>query len=277
MALLTIQTDDVGMTKSINEATQRAVQLGAIDAASLMVPCPNFDDIADFCASTSGCEWGVHFTMTCEWPQLRWGPISRATAVRSLCNMEGHFHSTIDEATRVATPEAVALELAAQIEAAAQRKIRLTYIDSHMYAIYSRSDLMAAYIEVAGSAGLLALIDGAVFRRAPLPRSVLKPHCVVIERTIRYTRSNAPSSEQWSDGYIRQLSDASGERNQLLLHVGMDDAESRQFLGHHNPYGAAWRARDTHFAYSGGLADALAQRGIVRCGWSAYAPLPGHY
>lgn len=275
--MLTVQADDVGMTVSINQATRQAVELGVIDAASIMVPCPYFDDISSFCAASTDCDWGVHGTLTCEWPQLRWGPVSEGLAVRSLCDSQGYFYSTIDDFKRTATPEAVALELAVQIEVARQRRIQLTYIDCHMYAVYSRPDLMGAYVETARSEGLLALVDGVVFQRALLPLALLQPHCVVIQRTIRHTRSSVPPPNRWHAAYTQQLANVSGMRNQLLLHLGIDDPVARASLGHQNPYGAAWRARDTRFAVSNALARTLRQRGIERCRWSRYATVGGRH
>lgn len=270
-ALLTIQADDVGMVASINAATRSAVQLGTIDAASLMVPCPHFDEIADFCAGSDGCEWGIHATLTCEWPQLRWGPVSRDLAVRSMCDVHGHFFPSVDEFARTASAAAVALELSAQIDIAARRGIRLTYLDCHMYALYARADLMAAYIFAARSAGLLALVDSAVYMRARLPPGLLQPHCVTIQRAIRYTRHDAPSAGQWSQGYSRQVREASGPRNQLLLHLGADDPVSRALIGHRTPYGSAWRARDAEYVHSQGFGSTLSRMGIERRSWSRYA------
>ena len=273
---LTIQADDVGMSPSINEATRKAVLHGVIDAASVMVPCPCFDDIADFCKTAEHVDWGLHATLTCELPRRRWGPTARDTSVASLCGADGHFHASVGEFAQVASPVAVAVEIASQVEAARRRGVRLSYLDCHMYAVYARADLMATYIEAARVAGLSALVDSAVFGRSGLPTDLLTRHCIVIRRTVRYTRIDAPVAGRWGEGYRQQLFNMTGTHNQLLLHLGADDAESRALLGYRGAYGSTWRARDARYVHSTGFNRALRQLRIERRSWSSLGPnVPG--
>src|SRR5260370_35876481 len=49
--LLIVHADDVGMTHSVNAATIKPLDTGAVNAASTMVPCPWFPEIADYAKS----------------------------------------------------------------------------------------------------------------------------------------------------------------------------------------------------------------------------------
>ena len=56
-----------------------------------MVPCPWFREIANSAAGDPALDLGVHLTLTSEWPQYRWGPLSTHSRASGLVDEHGYF------------------------------------------------------------------------------------------------------------------------------------------------------------------------------------------
>src|SRR5437016_1230614 len=133
--LLIVHADDVGVTHSVNAATIKALDTGAVNSASIMVPCPWFPEIADYAKSHPAFDFGLHLTLTSERVYYRWGPVASKDKVPSLVDENGYFHQDWKPTTRINLKE-VDRELRAQIDRAYAMGLRPTHLDSHQYRLF---------------------------------------------------------------------------------------------------------------------------------------------
>ena len=56
-----------------------------------MVPCPWFREIAEAAAADPVLDLGIHLTLTSEWANYRWAPISTVSRASGLIDDEGYF------------------------------------------------------------------------------------------------------------------------------------------------------------------------------------------
>jgi hypothetical protein len=116
--LLILHADDLGMSHSENQASFEALVTGAVNSASIMVPCPWLPEVAFFFRDFSTADLGLHLTLTSEWKNYKWGPAAPRGTVSSLVDSIGYFHESCATLAARARPEEVELELRAQIEKA---------------------------------------------------------------------------------------------------------------------------------------------------------------
>jgi predicted glycoside hydrolase/deacetylase ChbG (UPF0249 family) len=127
-----IHMDDVASAHAANAAYKDLVDFGLISSAAVMVPCPWFPDAAAFCRAHPDVDMGVHLTLTSEWNEYRWGPISTRDPASGLLDNEGYFYRRQLPVQEKGDPEAVYFELKTQIDWAMAAGIDPTHIDSHM-------------------------------------------------------------------------------------------------------------------------------------------------
>lgn len=130
---LLIRLDDIGMNHSVNMAAEKMAKTGLPFSVSLQFACPWYQEAVEILKKYPNVSVGVHLTLTSEWKNYRWGPVTGRTAVPSLVDEVGYFpHSTSSFAKSGYKMEEVETELSAQIERALASGLRITYIDPHM-------------------------------------------------------------------------------------------------------------------------------------------------
>ena len=151
-----LHADDIGMCSEANEAVIPYLLNDQIQSASAMVPCPWFNDIADWYKKHPEMDIGLHLTLTSEWKNYRWGPVSNPSSVPELIDTEGYlWRRVIDVASR--TPVAtIEKEVRAQIERAYERGIKPGHIDTHMGTLYSKVEYAQAFFNIAMEYGIPA-------------------------------------------------------------------------------------------------------------------------
>ena len=127
-----IHTDDIGMCHASVQAFKDLWAFGTVTSGATMVPCPWFPAVAQMCKENHEMDMGVHATLNAEWESYRWGPVSDAGAGSGLRDEAGYFHQSREAVYENANPEAVAVEVNAQVDKAFAAGIDVTHIDTHM-------------------------------------------------------------------------------------------------------------------------------------------------
>lgn len=136
---LIVRGDDIGSSQAANEACIRCFREGIVRSVEVMASAPWFNQAARMLRENPGLDVGVHLTLTSEWENLKWGPLTEAP---SLVDAQGHFFPTTSQRGDFpphtgfleARPklEEVERELRAQIELARRELPRVTHLSSHM-------------------------------------------------------------------------------------------------------------------------------------------------
>lgn len=131
--LLLIRCDDIGMSHSVNLAAKELISTGLIFSASIMFPCPWYQEAVDILKNHLAVSVGIHLTLNAEWKNYRWGPVAGQDRVPSLVDENGYFFPS--RATFFANNpklDEVEIELRAQIERALKSGLKISYLDYHM-------------------------------------------------------------------------------------------------------------------------------------------------
>jgi hypothetical protein len=136
---LIIRGDDIGSAHAANIACIRSYQEGIMKSVEIMVPCAWFPEAARMLNENPGLDVGIHITLTSEWENVKWGPVSNAP---SLTDPNGYFCPMIWPNQQ--RPEELALkslnwkieeieqEIRAQIEMARRNIPHISHLSCHM-------------------------------------------------------------------------------------------------------------------------------------------------
>lgn len=134
--LLIINADDFGVCHSTNGGIQKLMEERTVSSATIMMPCAWAREAAQWSASHSRLDVGVHLTFTSEWDAMKWGPVYRGGPTQSLTTAEGYFHKDAKTFERRADAGQVKQEIAAQIDMALTLGVDVTHADNHMGSLY---------------------------------------------------------------------------------------------------------------------------------------------
>ncbi len=130
--LVILHADDVGMCHGSNVAYLDLLPVGNVRTGSVMVPCAWSPEILHQAAADPSLDLGVHLTLTCEWTNYRWGPISTRDVATGLMDGEGCFFTSVEGFCNGLDAEAAKVEMRAQIERVKAAGVDFTHIDGHM-------------------------------------------------------------------------------------------------------------------------------------------------
>jgi len=140
--LLIVHADDIGMHMDQTDGTFDAMKLGMIKTGSVMVPCPDFNRVANIWKNDANLDLGIHLTLNSDWgKKYGWGSLLPKTQVPSLYNAEGNLWRTPNDLRAHMKVDEAILELEAQIMKCLEAGINPTHIDPHYGCYYDSLDL----------------------------------------------------------------------------------------------------------------------------------------
>jgi chitin disaccharide deacetylase len=267
--VIIIHADDLGETHAVNAAAIQALERGAVNSASMMVPCPWFPEIADFAKSHPDADLGLHLTLTSERVYYRWGPVAPADQVPTLIDENGYLRHDWDDHPRI-DPKQVEIELHAQVERALRMGVHPTHLDSHQYRlIMNGKELFDAMLRVAHGYKLPVFVTRDWFAQYPYLASSVGPDDVVLDHTV--TIDPDVAAQKWADFYLTALKNLQPGVTEFVIHPGFDDEELRAATRERPTWGAAWRQRDYDFFTSEEFRQALQRENIKLITWRELA------
>ncbi len=213
---LIVRADDIGSAHAANVACIRSFRDGIARSVEVMVPCPWFNEATAMLRETPGYDVGVHLTLTSEWANYKWGPITQAP---SLVDSSGHFFATNrDFLAAKWNIHEVEKELRAQIELAKKQIPQVSHLSSHMGTPTSTPELQALVRKLAGEYELPIETPGAQWFRWPA--------------------DNNTTAEQREAALVKALQELKPGIWILVEHPGLDTDEMRA-IGHEGYWNVA--------------------------------------
>lgn len=135
---LIVRADDMGSSHSANIAIRRSYQEGYASSVEVMAVTPWFPEAVKFLEEDKDIDVGVHLTITSEWDNIKWRPLS---FWHSIVDSNSYFFPVRSENAYYpgqSLTEAdidiqeLEFELRAQIELALRRIPRISHLTDHM-------------------------------------------------------------------------------------------------------------------------------------------------
>ncbi len=165
---LIVRGDDIGSSHAANVACIRCYRDGIVRSVEVMVSAPWFNEAAKMLQENPQLDVGVHLTLTSEWENCKWGPMTEAP---SLVDAQGHFYPMTSQRRDFppgtgflqAGPklDEVERELRAQIELALSRLPNVTHLTCHMGTASCTPELSALVDKLAEEYRLPGKVRGA--------------------------------------------------------------------------------------------------------------------
>ncbi len=171
-----LHADDIGMCQASVDAYADLLEFGIMSSAATMAPCPWYPAAAEIFRARQNnprFDIGVHCTLNSEWERFRWGALSTRDPASGLLDADGYFYSRSEPTQERAQPDAIEIELTAQVERVLASGFDVTHMDTHMLTAF-HPRILPAYLRVAKKFNLPAFVlkpEHAWMR--DLPKNVL--------------------------------------------------------------------------------------------------------
>lgn len=146
--VLILHVDDVGMSWDSNTGAINALEKGVATSLSIMMPCPWVPGFFHYLESHKNLDAGLHLTLTSEWRDYRWEPLSGYKTTPGLVDKEGAMWSSVEEVVSHATADEIETEIRAQVERSLKLGWTPTHLDSHMGTLFATPEYLQRYIKV---------------------------------------------------------------------------------------------------------------------------------
>lgn len=174
--VILLHCDDAGMCEEANIAVRNYFETGDLRSAAIMVPCPYAMELVEWAKKQDSPDVGVHLTLTSEWKNYRWGPVSDPAKVPGLIDPEGRMWHDVPEVVSHASAAEVETEVRAQIDKVIAAGFTPSHIDTHMGTLYASLEYLKVFLKIAEEykipANAIDLSDTAIaenFRQAGYP------------------------------------------------------------------------------------------------------------
>ena len=266
---LMIHADDAGLAWSENHATQKGMLKGSISSMSLMVPCPWFYEMAQFCLNHPELDYGIHLTLTGEWKTYPFTPSLSGKKVPSLVNKFGHFHSKRNIIRDFSKSKEVYIELKNQIKIALNMGLKPSHLDSHMYTLGLRQDLLEIYQSLGKEFKLPILLSKKLISyTGENPNNFKLPENKCLESI--FMASFKEFENLGLHGFYNNLLDNLPEGlSILLIHPALASNEMDQITIDHPNFGALWRSQDATYFSSEACTEKLKKNKIKLVNWKS--------
>jgi predicted glycoside hydrolase/deacetylase ChbG (UPF0249 family) len=260
--LVILHADDLGVAHSEDSASFDALNRGAVNSASVMMPTPWVTEVAAYTKAHPNADIGLHLTLTAEWKTYRWGGLVPRDQVPSLYDRDGTFPLLTQTVVVRAKPAEVEKEIRAQIQRAQALGIRPTHLDSHMAALYSTPELFRTYVQVARSYKLPFNFHGTL---TPGTRAALTANDIIPDTVVMAEQAKSPA--EWMRFYVDAVRHLKPGLTQIIVHLGYDDSELRAVTAGYDVFEAKWRQRDYDVMTSPEFQQALKDNHVVLVTW----------
>jgi len=158
--VLILHVDDAGMSFGSNIGAEMALTKGASTSVSVMMPCSWVPGFVMFLKSHPEIDAGLHLTLTSEWEEYRWGPLSGGKQVPGLVDTLGYLWPSVAEVAKHASPNEVEMEINAQIMKARSMGFEPTHLDTHMGTVFGSGEFLLRYINIGIKNNIPVMLPG---------------------------------------------------------------------------------------------------------------------
>ncbi len=146
--VLILHVDDVGMSWDSNQGAIQAMEKGVANSLSVMMPCPWVPGFVHYLKEHPEVDAGLHLTLTSEWKDYRWAPLSGRPAVPGLVDEEGAMWRSVSQVVKHASADEVETEIREQVHRARAMGFEPTHLDSHMGTLFATPQFLERYVKV---------------------------------------------------------------------------------------------------------------------------------
>jgi len=239
--ILILHADDIGMCYEANQSAKDYLDKKEIQSVAMMVPCPWFNEFADWYKQHPDNCCGLHLTMNAEWKWYRWPPVAGVDKVASLVDPDGYLWDDSPLTVFRGKGADVETEIRAQVERALSRGIRPSHIDTHMGTLYGRPDFTAAYLKVAVEYRIPAMVIEMTpkvidkFRKQGYPQSEKLQKILDAYPLPKLDDFNAVAGgktyEEKRDAFFKQIQDLDPGITEFIFHPSIDSEGLRHITG----------------------------------------------
>ena len=169
---LLVRADDIGCAQAVNAACMAVFTKGICRSVELMAPCAWFPEAVKLLQAHPTYDVGVHVTLTSEWENVKWRPVSDA---KSIVDSDGYFCHTFRQGSRYPeltpfcnltwTPADVEKEVRAQIELIRKHLPWASHLTTHMGGLRDDPNFQGVIDQLAADYDLAVNVTAQGFER----------------------------------------------------------------------------------------------------------------